>query len=161
MRPDGKVEARSGLKLLRLRFVFDAEHPTVTTNRGRTFEEAAFAGILSKLRDLQGAYGLEVQRHGSRYVVRIPPSDSLGQLQIEEIIEFDYRTLLPVESRTIEAGRLVEHVLWTNYTLNNGLSPELFDARLRRSNLEQFGEVVIEGTPVSPRERSASGLSLD
>ena len=53
LRDDGKVEAAPDLPLIRVKFIFDLDHPMVTTNRGRTFDDASLLGIVESLQSAQ------------------------------------------------------------------------------------------------------------
>ena len=156
LRIDGKVVARPAFYLFGARFVFEADNPTVTTNRGRTFEDASLAAILESLNGYIEYCEVVIEQEGSLFILT---AESCGDdLEKRVVVEFDKETLLPYSSRTYEYGREVEAVFWLHYQINSELHENIFDIRTGRKALINYDEVSIEGIEITDSERRLIGL---
>ncbi len=151
LRPEGKIAASPSIGPIRLRFVFDIHHPVVTTNRGRTFIDAALSEIFDKLSDRVELCSVRVTRIENRIEVENNRCDD-DQGDVREIITFDADTLLPLQNDTFVDGAHVEHIEWTNFNVNRNIPEEIFDISVREKKLKRIDGVILASTPVSDYE---------
>lgn len=151
---DGQIEAVPNVPLVRPKFVFELEHPMVTTNRGRTFDEASLPGIFESLSRYAETCEVSVELSEDAIVVVI--ANCPDRCDTIERMRFDSSSLLPVDHRVFESGMVVEHVMWTNFSLGTVFPEELFNVKLRQSRVANVKNVRVANAPISALERSVA-----